>query len=192
MPPPTPNANTTLTPAQRRVERSQRNLSAAVKSRARTKLHQAELMEQKSHLLEREALLREQLAATPTVGGMRPAGPSRRPSAPGMVLLSPELSAIFGGRTEVRADALADVLDRALTGSRGKPPPVDPELVALWAQAQRDAPKNNKLALREAARAAGVNVRAPQRHRPSVRGRKAARNGGKKGAAASGASERRT
>lgn len=135
--------------------RAVRNLAAAVKSRTLKKLKHAELIDRKSHLLEKQALLQGQLAAMPSVVGAPASAPTGRRPAPGMVLLSDDMAAVLG-RPEARADALVDLLDRALTGSKGKPPPVDPDLVAEWAQSQRNAPRDERLALRERARLAGA------------------------------------
>ncbi len=62
------------------MSRAERNLAAANASRARKKLLKAQLIEEKSYLTERNALLRQQLELMPTVGGMY-AG-TRRARAP--------------------------------------------------------------------------------------------------------------
>ncbi len=105
-----------------------------------------------------------------------------------MVQLSDAMSQLFGGRKEISSAAAVDLFDRALTGSRGKGPPVDPELCAMWNAAQRAAPKNPKTALRAEAKATGKPLVVPPRSSVSKHPGSGNKSGGSKKRSSGGGS----
>lgn len=174
------------------MSRAQRNLAAANASRQRKKLHKASLVEEKSYFSERNAILRQQIELLPTVGGVYSPGPSSSSSRscnPEMLQLSDEMAKLFG-RKEIPAAGAVDLLDRVLSGSKGKAPAKDPELVRLWAQAQRAAPKNPKTAVRAQSRSTPVPPVRSSVSKPSGVGKSGASSSKKPTRGAAGSSKR--
>lgn len=122
-------------------ERRARNLQAANISRQRRREEISSLEQERARLREANELLRARLniSSSATLGaGKLPPGISA-PS--GKVPLGPAMRKLTN-RAAVDGAAAVDLLDRAISGSKGKGPPVDPALVKLWQDAAKKAPKD--------------------------------------------------
>lgn len=127
-------------------ERRARNLASANASRQRRREQISSLTEEKARLTEANALLRNRLKITPNSIGSGQ-GPSYKggssSSRPDMVELGPGMQSLMR-KKEMEGKAVVDLLDRAVSGGKGKGSPLDPDAAKKWAAASKKAPKDVK------------------------------------------------
>ena len=125
-------------------ERRQRNLASANASRERRREHISSLTEEQARLNESNTVLRHRLSMKPS-GSVAPLhnhshGSSSSSSRRDVAQLGPSMERLLN-RREMDGKAVVDLLDRAVSGSKGKGTPLDPEAARRLAAAAKKAPK---------------------------------------------------
>lgn len=133
-------------------ERRARNLASANASRQRRREQISALTQEKARLTEANALLRSRLhisdaASLPALHSLPPVSNSSHRGRPGTVELGPAMQQVVR-RKEMDGRALVDLLDRAVSGSNVKTPPIDPEAAALLEEASQKIPRDVKRPLK--------------------------------------------
>lgn len=123
-------------------DRRQRNLASAYASRSRKRETIAHLEAEKARLNEANAMLRTRLNLEPTqtLPAASPIG-HRSHNGTGHMETGPGLRKITKKQV-MKDEAAVDLLDRVLTGSRGKGTPVDPALVQKWVRGLKTTPND--------------------------------------------------
>lgn len=127
-------------------ERRQRNLASANASRERRREHISSMTEEQARLNEANSVLRHRLNMKPS-GSVAPlhkhshGSSSSSSSRRDVAQLGPGMENLLN-RREMDGKAVVDLLDRAVSGSKGKGTPLDPEAARRLAAAARKAPKD--------------------------------------------------
>lgn len=133
-------------------ERRARNLASANASRQRRREQISALTQEKARLTEANALLRSRLhisdaASLPALQALPPVSSSSHRGRQDSVELGPAMQQVMR-RTEMDGRALVDLLDRTVSGSKVKTPPVDPGAAALLEEASQKIPRDVKRPLK--------------------------------------------
>lgn len=135
----------TQTSQSKADERRARNLASANASRLRRREQISALTQEKARLNEANALLRSRLhisdsASVPALQQL-PSSSSSHRSRPDAVELGPAMQQLVR-RKEMDGKAVVDLLDRAVSGSKGKGVPLDPDAANKMAEAARKMPRD--------------------------------------------------
>lgn len=145
-------------------ERRARNLASANISRQRRREQISALTQEKARLTEANALLRSRLQLTDiSLPALQALVSSEDRGRSGTVELGPALQQIVR-KSEMSGEAVVDLLDRTISGSKNKGPPLDAEAAARMAEATKKIPRDVKRPLKY------VNERVPSSTKSKSKG----------------------
>lgn len=152
-------------------ERRARNLASANASRQRRREQISALTQEKARLNEANALLRSrlQISETATLPPLHqiPSSSSLVPrNRTDKIELGPAMQQIVR-RREMDGQAVVDLLDRAVSGSKGKGPPVDADAAARFAEAAQKMPKDVERPLKHLTGRTPAKSKGPTSGKPS-------------------------
>lgn len=120
-------------------ERRARNLASANLSRQRRKERMASMTDDKARVNESNEILRTRAELRPS--GAAPAKRDGSSSRGGGTELGPAMQRLMRTK-DISDEAALDLLNRAISGGRGRGPPVDRGVNSKWSEGVKQAPKD--------------------------------------------------